>query len=405
MNVLFLTMLKVTSIENRGIYTDLYREFVKNGHNIYIVSPSERREKHKHKHKIIKEQNTTILRVNTLNLQKTSLLEKGVGQLLFEYQFLKAIKLNFSNIKFDLVVYSTPPITFEKVISFIKKRDKAYSYLLLKDIFPQNAVDLGMIKKNGLLHNFFLRKEKKLYNVSDKIGCMSPANMNYVLKHNSYISKDKVEVNPNSIEPIDYKITLKIKEGVREYYNLPLFKKIFVYGGNLGKPQGIDFLLKIIEKCTHEDAYFLIVGSGTEYEKVNNWFKKKIPVNAKLIKGLPKVEYDKLLSCCDVGMIFLHKHFTIPNFPSRLLSYLEMKMPIFTATDNSTDIGGIVEKNNCGFSVETGKINDALANIKKLCNNDDEFEQMKRSSRNLLEKEYEVKYSYNYIINSIKNNV
>ena len=93
----------------------------------------------------------------------------------------------FADIKFDLILYSTPPITFYKAIEYVKKRDGAKTYLLLKDIFPQNAVDLGMMSKTGLkglIYKYFRKKEKKLYAISDKIGCMSQANVDYVLKHN-----------------------------------------------------------------------------------------------------------------------------------------------------------------------------------------------------------------------------
>lgn len=403
MNVLFLTMLKITSIEERGIYTDLMREFVKNGHQLYIVSPSERREKNVKK--LIKSTSTTILRVNTLNLQKTSLIEKGVGQILFEYQILNAIKKEFSTVKFDLILYSTPPITFSKVISYIKKRDNAYAYLLLKDIFPQNAVDLKMIKENGLLHSFFSKKEEKLYQVSDKIGCMSPANMQFVLTHNPSVNKKKVEVNPNTIAPIDVQLSEEKKNEIKAKHKLPINKKIFVYGGNLGKPQGIDFLLEIIKASTNEDAYFLIVGSGTEFDKIQKWFTIEKPKNAKLLKGLPKKEYDELLSSCDVGMIFLHKDFTIPNFPSRLLSYLEMRMPVFTATDVATDIGKIVEKNNCGYSIETGDLQEAFVKINDICNHKEHFNSMRENSWSLLQNEYRVEKSYELIKNAMKENV
>lgn len=71
----------------------------------------------------------------------------------------------------------------------------------------------------------------------------------------------------------------------------------------------------------------MIVGSGTEFSKVQTWFTTNTPGNALLLAGLPKNEYDQLIQSCDVGLIFLDRRFTIPNFPSRMLSYLEYKMP------------------------------------------------------------------------------
>ncbi|MDP5200701.1 glycosyltransferase family 4 protein [Flavobacterium sp. DG2-3] len=399
MKVLFLTMVKINSFTERGIYNDLLRQFFNKGHEVFAVCPIERREKTKTFLKI--EEEGRILNVKTFNLQKTNIIEKGVGTLAIENQFLSAIKKHFCNVKFDLIIYSTPPITFSKVISFIKTRDKAYSYLLLKDIFPQNAIDMKMLKKNGILHRMFLRKEKRLYNLSDTIGCMSEANMNYILEHNPSINQKKVEVNPNSIQPIVILQSEEDKIIIKKKYNLPLDKKIFVYGGNLGKPQGIDFLLETIKYNCNKNAFFLIVGSGTEYNRINQWFKREQPNNALLLNGLPKNEYDNLLNTCDVGMIFLHKDFTIPNFPSRLLSYLEMKIPIIAATDANTDIGTVIEKNECGFAVISGNLKDMNDAVDKMILNKHKYDLMKENAWNLLQKEYKVERSYDIIIKKI----
>src|SRR5690606_28874945 len=95
------------------------------------------------------------------------------------------------------------PITFCGVVKYLKKRDNLMSYLLLKDIFPQNAIDLNLLSNRGLkgiIYKYFRKKEQKLYKYSDYIGCMSQANVKYILDNNN-LSKDKVEVNPNSEFP------------------------------------------------------------------------------------------------------------------------------------------------------------------------------------------------------------
>lgn len=388
-------MVKINSFTDRGIYNDLLRKFYKEGHEVFVVCPIERREKKKTY--ILNQKEGVILNVQTLNLQKSNIVEKGIGTLAIEYQFLSAIKKNFFGIKFDVIIYSTPPITFSKVISFIKKRDQAYSYLLLKDIFPQNAVDMKMLKEKGLLHKLFLKKEKRLYEVSDTIGCMSEANKKYIIDHNPNIDLKKIEVNPNSIEPIDFFQSNEDKIAIRVKYNLPVNKKIFVYGGNLGKPQGINFLLETIEFNSNPDAFFLVVGSGTEFNRIKKWFEEKDPKNSKLLEGLPKKDYDMLLNACDVGMIFLHKDFTIPNFPSRLLSYLEMKKPIIAATDLNTDIGLVIEKNNCGYFVASGDVLSMNNAIENMVNNEDVFQIMRENALNLLKDKYTVDISYELI--------
>lgn len=401
MNILFLTLFKIEKLEERGIYTDLLRKFRDEGHKVFVVSPLERRDKKETY--LLKEDNSTVLRVRTFNLQKTNIFEKGIGTLAVEYQYLQAIKKYFSEIKFDLILYSTPPITFSKVIYYIKKRDNAYSYLLLKDIFPQNAVDMKMIKKGGILHRLFLSKESKLYELSDAIGCMSPANKKYLISHNPTINPDKIEVNPNSITPKEFVQTIEEKRKIKEKYGLPLNKKIFVYGGNLGKPQGVDFLIETIETNVNSTVFFVVIGSGTEYNRIKNWFQRCQPQNAVLLKGLPKNDYDLILNVCDVGLIFLHKDFTIPNFPSRLLSYLEMKMPVIAATDSNTDIGIEIEKNECGYAVLSGDILDMQKAIDKISYNELNYKQMSENAWRFLEREFKVDYSYELIKKRLSN--
>ena len=359
MNVLFLTMSRIPDCSFRGVYMDLMNKFREEGHCIYIVTPRER--SLGQSTGLTEKENIHILGVRTLNLQKTSVIEKGVGQVMVESQYKTAIKHYFSGIRFDLILYSTPPITFHKVIKYLKKQNpEAKTYLLLKDIFPQNAVDLGMMKKKGLkgvLYRYFRNKEKALYAISDNIGCMSPANVEYLLKHNPEINRDRVEIAPNSIELTESGLGLIDKREVRLKYGLPIDKPIFIYGGNLGKPQAIPFLIDCLkDNGSRNDCHFVIVGNGTEYGKLHEWIQGNPASCVTLMARLPKNEYDELVQSCDVGLIFLDHRFTIPNYPSRLLNYLEYKIPVLCSTDPNTDIGRIAEENGYGFWCESNTV-------------------------------------------------
>lgn len=397
MNILFLSLSRFDDVNDKGIYSDLMREFVRRGNDVYIASPTERR--FGKSTYLSASSHCQILKIKTLNIQKTNIVEKGIGTLLLETQFDKAIRKYWGETRFDLVLYSTPPITFNRVIERMKKRCGSKSYLLLKDIFPQNAVDLGMFSERSVFCRFFRKKEQKLYRLSDYIGCMSPANVEYVLAHNAEIDPQKVHVNPNSIEVSSP--TIVDKKKVRRKYGLPEDKPIFIYGGNLGKPQGIDFLLQILNHYRDDvRMFFLIVGSGTEYPKVEKWFSEHVPTNARLYSFLPKTEYDQLVSSCDVGMIFLDKRFTIPNYPSRLLSYLENRMPVIIASDRNTDIGSIAEQNGFGLWSESGDLAMYDKNLQILLSQDTITDKGEAGYRFLLEN-YTVDKSCSMIIKSI----
>ncbi len=407
--IIFLTMSREpANINSRGIYPDLLRKFRDEGFEVYIVMPHERS---LGKPTELRDENGVhILGVKSLNLQKTTTIEKGIGQILVESQYKSAIKKYLNDVKFDLILYSTPPITFPKVIAYLKKQNpKAITYLLLKDIFPQNAVDLGMMSKTGIkgqLYKFFRTKERRMYELSDYIGCMSPANVDFLLKHNPEIDAKRVEVAPNSID-LAYGLQLNSLEdegqqkaaslSIRKKHDLPIDKPIFIYGGNLGKPQGIDYLIKCLDaNKNRKDCYFVVVGSGMEYPRLEAWYNANLNLNVKLMKGLPKADYDLLVRSCDVGMIFLDHRFTIPNYPSRLLSYLEYKMPVVCATDVNTDIGKIAEENGYGYWCESVKPEDFTALVDKMLASD--MKAMGERGYEFLKQNYLVKNTYNAIM-------
>jgi glycosyltransferase involved in cell wall biosynthesis len=399
MNILFLTLARIEDVEQSGIYQDLLRKFRDNGHHVTIVCPTERR--YNQPTQLVHLNEVSILKVWSTNFQKTNIIEKGITTLIIENIYFFAIKKHIDYRNFDLILYSTPPITFTNLIKRIKKASQAKTYLLLKDIFPQNAVDLKLINNNGILFKYFRSKEKILYKISDHIGCMSPENMNYVLKHNSEIDAKKVEINPNSIE-IKKKFTLKLeKEKILEKYGLPKDKVLFIFGGNLGLPQGIEYLKRNIQYCKPiANSFFIIVGNGTEYHELKEWFEQENISNACLISELPKSEFDQLLNIVDVGLIFLNPLFTIPNFPSRLLSYLENKIPVICATDTSTDIGKIAVINNFGFSCLTSDPETFFDHIIKLLNIELRSTMGENGYKFLL-KEYTSDISYTKIIQKL----
>ena len=361
MNVLFLTLVDIRRTDQRDLYSDLMRQFAAEGHHVYIVSPAERR--HGLSTRLLEDSSSGlsrrmhILKVKTGNVQKTNIVEKGISTILLEYQLCAGIHKYLRDVKFDLVMYSTPPITLKKPIAYIKKRDGAQSYLLLKDIFPQNALDIGMMTKSGwkgILYHYFRRKEKKLYAISDRIGCMSQANVDYVLKHNPEVDPAKVEICPNSIEVQDMSVDTEVRAELREKYGIPQDKKVFVYGGNLGRPQGIPFVMECLKKQKdNPDVFFLLVGDGTEYKKLEAFMQAEQPQNAVLLRRLLKEDYDRLVAACDVGLIFLDHRFTIPNFPSRLLGYLQAKLPVLACTDPNTDIGKVISEGGFGWWCES----------------------------------------------------
>ena len=397
MKIIFLTISNIDNLNSSGIYTDLMRCFQKNGHNIYVVCPTERR--YKKPTQLVLDNGVNILKVRIGNIQKCNIIEKGISTLLIKRCYTKAINKYFNDVQFDLVLYSTPPITFSNVIKYIKKRDTAKSYLLLKDIFPQNAVDLNMFSSKSVIYRYFRRKETELYNISDKIGCMSQANVDYILKHNPEITLDKIHVNPNSIEVRDIAYSEEDKQEIRMKYGLPIDKIIFVYGGNLGKPQGIPYIIDCLKSQRDNDkVFFLIVGSGTEYGKLESYLNEEHPNNVKLMSYISKEDYDILIASCDIGLIFLDYRFTIPNFPSRLLGYMQAGIPVLACTDPNTDIGKVIVGGGFGWWCESNDVDGFVSIVHKI-SDENIVQPIRYNAIRYLKSEYSVSFTVGKILN------
>jgi len=400
MNILFLTLGKIDSLESHTIYCDLLREFIKNGHSVSALCPGNKKQEIKKYNGI--ECSLAFVDFDTVRGGK-NLIKKGLSILRTGNHFIKEIDRYYGNVRFDLVIYTTPPITFVSAVNYVKRRDGAKTYLLLKDIFPQNAVDIGLMSKSGLkglLYKHFRRTEKKLYKVSDHIGCMSQANVDYVINHNPEVDPSKVEVCPNSIEVIDKSVDKKTRVEIRRRYGIPLDKRVFIYGGNLGKPQDIPFIIECMKASSCiEVAFFVIVGDGSEYSKLEEYVNSANQSNLLLLQRLPKEDYDTLVGACDVGLVFLDHRFTIPNFPSRLLGYMQAKIPILAVTDSNTDIGMVITEGGFGWWNESSDSNSFLESVITICGL--ELATMKEAGFRYLQDHYSVEKSYNIIIRTI----
>ncbi|ASG29166.1 glycosyltransferase family 4 protein [Fusobacterium polymorphum] len=378
MNILYLSAVPFKIDENPSIYTDLIQELDNFGDQITVVSIDSSLKPFQIKK--VRKKNIDLIYIGSFQLYNVNIFRKGLSILSLPFFMRRAIKkLNLK--KFEVILYETPPITWAGIVEEIKKTSKIKSFLMLKDIFPQNAADIGLMKKNSFVFNYFKRKEELLYRVSDYIGCMSNGNIDYVLENNPEILKEKVYYFPNTKKDtgngnIDFE-----KENLQ-----------FVYGGNMGLPQGVLNIAPAISYFKNDkDIEFIFVGKGTEWSKINEYFKGQ--KNVKVLESLPREKYEELLSNCDAGFIFLDSRFTIPNYPSRTLAYLEKGIPIIAATDKNTDIKDLILDNEVGLWSCSDDINSLIENIRIMKENKEKRQEFSKNARELFLKEFQVEKS------------
>ena len=351
MNILFITV-AWPSPGSYNLYSDLMLEFVEHGHHVYAASIGASQQGETQD---TIENGIHTLRVDSAEVQKTNKYAKVINSFLGGRKIRKAVRKFYPSVNFDLIIFTTPPITMILDIIRLKHTYHAPLYLLLKDIWPQDTVDIGGMRKGGIVWQVFRWLEKQTYKAADYIGCMSPASKDYIIAENTYISPDKVEVCPNSQK--DRYARIPRGENLRTKYGIPETALLLIYGGNIGVPQGIDFLFDIASQIKEDqDKFLLIVGGGTEYTRLKNGLEQFGARNVRLIPTVDKYEYDALVKESDIGLVLLHPHAEVPNFPSRLLSYIQVGKPVITAVDEATDIGRIVQYYDCGRYCKNGDI-------------------------------------------------
>ncbi|MDG1709827.1 MAG: glycosyltransferase family 4 protein [Schleiferiaceae bacterium] len=357
--ILFITIVRIDSIEESGHTSDLISKLSSEGYDITVICPIERR--FGLRSRIINSNGVKIIQVKSLNIQKANILEKMISTFFIEFLFIGAFLRNCKNQTFDLGIFTTPPIFTTNFIKFIGKKNIKVKYLLLRDIFPQNALDLNMTKKYSPFYLYSRLIEKKLYKIVDFIGCMSNANLDYILTHNN-IDKSKLEIIPDSIDISKY----PGKEIEIEKNELKL-----IYGGNLGVPQNPELIAEFITKIELlNNISFKIIGSGTKFKFLEDYIISKKIRKTKILAQLPKAEYFKELQAADIGLIFLNERFTIPNYPSRMLDYLYFDLAIISNTDINTDITDFIKKAKVGCCFYGFKdLEKMISEIKKLKQN------------------------------------
>jgi len=385
---------------NKGatIYTDLAEVLHESGHEITVAVSEQAKNKKVTEIKL--ERGFKVLRIATGNYYDVGLIEKGITTLRIPILMKKGISKYLGDCEFDMILFEAPPVTNAGLVAWAKKKFNCPAYLMLKDIFPQNAVDIGIMKNKGLIYRYFTVKERKLYETADYIGCMSKANIEYIIRNNPCLDPNKVELFPNTKKIVSE--IPDIKGEMRKRYNIPENSCVFLFGGNMGKPQYVELLCEAVKSCkNNNNIFFLFVGRGTERYKIEHTIKEFHIKNALVIENLPRDEYEQITRECDVGLVILDPRFTIPNYPSRILSYMEYAKPVLAATDKVSDIKELISEADCGEWVWSGDTEGFIEKIKEMATSND-LSVKGYNGRKYLEKHFRIEDSVEILVNKIK---
>jgi glycosyltransferase involved in cell wall biosynthesis len=340
MKVLFV-LYTLPNLSQSSIASDIVNEFKNNGHEVYPMAPINTDSKRSY---ISIENDIEVLRIRTLDVFSENIVLKGLANLLLSFQFQSVFNLFWKSKVFDLIIVMTPSVMFADFISRCKKNWGCKVYLMQKDIFPQNAVDLGFLRRNSIVYNFFKKKEDLLLKTADIVGCTSPGNVNYFTRNYPQLNPHKIKLLFNASKLFCFNVESKLTNDFSDR----LFKVVF--GGNLGKPQQMENVLQLAQNVQEFDdiVFFVISKGGTERRRFEKLLSQMDLKNVQLLDNLSREDYFTFISSCNLGLISLHMDFTVPNTPMKLNDYLNAGLPVFAIIDRYNDLGELLINNNMG---------------------------------------------------------
>lgn len=396
MNILFLFVwLPDLNIENT-IFTSLIHEFKNRGNKVLV---STRNQSEGRFSEVVEENGIKVLRI--VSRPFTGVANPVKKALAYQEYVVKQrylIKKYFGTEKVDLVISHSLPPELAWVISGVKKYFKCPFYLLQTDFIWQDAVAFGYFRKNSLICWYYRFWEKRMLKLADYIGCPTKGNIDFILREYPDINKDRFQLIPF------WQKYVKPNDNTCAKNQDPLLKDKFVvvYGGSIGAAQRVEHIVELAEACIAErNIVFLILGKGAYLPVIKSMVKQRNLNNVIFKEYLPQDEYLALLSSCDVGMIILNEKMATPNFPSKSLSYFNMRVPVLAALDHSTDFGDYLVDNNAGLWAFSDDIPALKARLMEYYHNRDLLNNVKENAYNLFVNHLTPEHAYNSIMNIV----
>lgn len=326
---------------------EFVEELKRRGHEISVITAFPPKNQANKIYKVVScEDGVDVIRVKTVFLTKINYLVRGLSLLRLPFIFCHSAKKNISK-KIDIVIAYSPPLTLGLACVWLQKHFSAKSVLNVQDIFPQNAIDLGILN-NSIMIRFFERIERWIYKKIDMITVHSNGNKRFLIK-NKQLLPEKIEVVHNWIDCDFFDKSAKSREFRRKYNVDSRF--VILFAGILGPAQGLDVIMDIAKKIEKRSmAHFLFVGDGTEKNKLMNRAKALKLSNISFYPFINKKEYALLLKSVDVGLVCLSGQNKTPVVPGKLMGYMASKLPVLAVLNKESDGHEIIKKAGCGFS-------------------------------------------------------
>lgn len=330
---------------------DLAQELLRQGHNPVMIVPATDQASAWTTEVL---EGVEVLRLAGPRTRDMSYLRRTISEFLLPFIMWQNLRKSpHRHTQWDLVAWYSPTIFFGPLVWALKRPSQCRSYLILRDIFPEWALDLGLLRK-GLAYRFLKSVANFQYAVADTIGVQTPSNLVYLYQWAQGPGR-QLEVLQNWQMPAP-----DVGSSIQVANTALAGRKIFVYIGNMGVAQGMGIFLDLAESLRHrEDLGFLFVGRGSEVPRLVAAVGERSLTNTVFCNEVDSREMPGLLAQCHVGLLALDPRHKTHNIPGKFLTYLLAGLPILARVNAGTDLERLIEQEDVG-RVYTGDRVDVL---------------------------------------------
>lgn len=325
---------------------DLALEFNRQGHAVTIGSPDDSLTVPS---TVEATDSLTVLRIRTGQIKGAARWLRGLNEARLSHAFWKRGRQFFQSHPHDLIVFYSPTIFFGGLVAKLKRLWNCPAYLILRDIFPQWAVDAGVLRR-GLAWWYFRQVEFAQYRAADVIGVQSPANLDYFrdLPQTRGMVLDVLYNWTTLDEGTVPKTNYRADWGLND-------KIVFFYGGNIGVAQDLGNILRLAASLKAEPQIgFLFVGEGSEVAALQAQIDRDGLTNVQIKPAVGQREYLGMLAEFDVGLISLDRHLRTQNLPGKMLGYMYHSIPMLASVNPGNDLQSLLQAHEAGLASQNG---------------------------------------------------
>ena len=372
---------------------DLSREFVRQGHSLCVLLPApDQREPWA----LEEVDGAQVLRLKAPRTKDIGYMRRTLAELAMPFAMLQSLRKSpLAKKRWDGVVWYAPSIFHGPLVSALKKSSNAKSYLIIRDIFPEWAVDMGLMGR-GLPYRFFDAVARYQYSVADVIGVQTPGNLRYFDLWQKQLGR-KLEVLQNWLGKSS-KVCCSIRVDQTELAG----RKIFVYAGNMGVAQGMDILLDLAEKFRNWSGVgFLFVGRGSDVTRLKITAQSQQLSNVLFFDEIAPNEIPDLYSQCHVGIVALDPRHKSHNIPGKFLTYMQSGLPVLANINAGNDLAQMIRDEDVGEVCETNDLGELADLADRLLTRIEAGEEFSNRCRDLFEREFSVEKAVYQIVTAL----